>query len=130
MVTVWKYPVTIIDDWTISLPAGAQVLTVANQGEQACLWALVDPSQPTTERRRFRIAGTGHPIGTSDDLRYINTFQLMAGALVFHLFEVVGSVPVFAGEASGSPHRSAAQKISSSPSLTPVDQQRTAHEHD
>lgn len=34
---------------------------------------------------RFRLAGTGHPIAEAD-LRYVGTFQLADGALVFHVF--------------------------------------------
>ncbi|GAJ02446.1 unnamed protein product, partial [marine sediment metagenome] len=46
------------------------------------------------ETRYFRLSGTGHPLG-EDYLRiidYIGTFQMENGALMFHLFEIKGSV--------------------------------------
>ena len=83
--TIWKYPLRIKDDPTLSMPAGARVLCVQVQGDQPMVWAMVDPLKPT-EVRRFRLAGTGHPIDT-DPGRYVGTFQAHNGALVFHLFE-------------------------------------------
>lgn len=87
--TVWKYPLPVADDVSIGLPAGARPLSVQVQDGQPCLWALVDPSNPI-EPRRFRIAGTGHPLWPDDldSLIHISTFQLHDGALVFHVFEV------------------------------------------
>lgn len=53
------------------------------------VWALVNPEEPT-ERRPFRLAGTGHPIDyEADDLRFVGSFQLDGGTLIFHLFEIV-----------------------------------------
>lgn len=90
MLTVYKYPL-ILDDWQdIDLPVGARSLAVQMQHGVPQLWALVDPAAPLVPRR-FRIAGTGHPINLGADgtrLDYIGTFQLQAGALVFHLFEL------------------------------------------
>jgi hypothetical protein len=82
---VWEYPLTMIDDTVLDLPQDAEVLTVQWQHEHPCLWVLVDPTAPT-ERRVFRIVGTGHPI--SGDVRYVGTVQLDGGALIFHVFEV------------------------------------------
>lgn len=70
---------------TLNMPQGAQVLTVQTQNENACLWALLDPSKPT-EVRTFHMYGTGHRIDNLN-LVYIGTFQLEHGVLVFHVFE-------------------------------------------
>lgn len=88
MRTVFKYPVPITDTFTLRLPDEAEVLSVAVQSGSVYLWALLDPSQ-ATEPRRFRLAGTGHPI-TEELLIFIGTVLLHDGALVFHLFEVLG----------------------------------------
>jgi len=86
---VYKYPIPVTDMIDLSLPAGAQPLHVAAQGEMVCLWALVDPeAEPVA--RRFIVRGTGHPIENDDaDLSHVGTFLLQDGALVFHLFEVI-----------------------------------------
>jgi len=84
--TIWKYCIPL-EPTTLDMPRLAQVLTVQMQGDQAVLWALVDPSQPKC-KRRFAIFGTGHDI--PDEVgNYIGTFQLLGGTLVFHLFEVL-----------------------------------------
>jgi hypothetical protein len=59
--------------------------TIRKYGEPQ-IWALVEPDQPEAEVW-FRIAGTGHPI-TDDIKRYVGTFQIDRGSLVFHVFEV------------------------------------------
>jgi hypothetical protein len=86
MKTVWKFPFPAVDEFSLNMPCGAQILHVAMQGHQPTLWALVD-DKALTEERRFRFAGTGHPL---DDLRggerYVGTI-LARSDLVFHLFE-------------------------------------------
>ena len=42
MRTIYKYPLVITDRQTRLLPANAEVLTVAAQHGQPCVWALVD----------------------------------------------------------------------------------------
>lgn len=85
--TVYKYRFPVDDIVSIDMPEGAQPLHVAMQGRYACLWALVDASRPMKERR-FRIAGTGHPIKDQECMKYIGTFLVNDGALVFHVFEI------------------------------------------
>lgn len=93
MLSVWKYPIEIIDFPVVELPRGAKVLTVQSQGEQACLWVLVDPHESVMESRLFRLVGTGHLIKRSvQELMYLGTFRVRDGDLVFHLFEVTGNV--------------------------------------
>lgn len=81
--TVWKFPFALVDRQVLSMPRGAAPLYVATQFEQPCLWALVDPVAPK-EQRTFLIVGTGHRgvVG-----RYLGSFQLHNGQLVFHIFE-------------------------------------------
>jgi hypothetical protein len=82
---VWKFEVEP-DEFELAMPRGARVLSVGMQRERVQMWALVDPSAPV-EQRRFRMAGTGHPIKDPEELRFVGTFQVHGGALVFHLFE-------------------------------------------
>ena len=88
MKTVWKFPVQIDDRVNVRLPMGATILTVDMQGDQLCLWALVDPDASLNKVRTLRIAGTGHPI-TDEAVDHLGTFFLHDRALVFHVFDVV-----------------------------------------
>jgi hypothetical protein len=99
MKTVWKYPIPIEDHFTLEMPLAAKVLTVQLQDDPSglsslapYLWALVDPANVDAMRtRRFRLAGTGHPIEDTDGLKYIATFQMLSGRLVWHVFEENGA---------------------------------------
>jgi len=83
---VFKYDVVMDDTFKLSLPQGAEVLSVGVQFGEPRMWVLVEPTAPVVERT-FRVAGTGHHITGS--LKFIGTFQLEGGALIFHLFEVL-----------------------------------------
>ena len=81
--TIWKFPVSVADQFTVEMPAGARVLHVAVQDGKPYMWALVDPDQPT-RLRMFHIRGTGHPV--DPDLVYIGSWMELRGRLVWHLF--------------------------------------------
>jgi hypothetical protein len=87
MKTVYKYVLPIDDEVRIEMPAFAEVLSVGVQGENVCVWALVDPTIPKLHKT-FRIAGTGHPITESEKWKFIGTVFLYGGGLVFHAFEL------------------------------------------
>jgi hypothetical protein len=86
MKTVWKYEFGMADYVEIEMPVECEILCVQMQGGQPCVWALANPNEQKIIRR-FRIAGTGHPIG-HESMSYVGTFQMAGGALVFHVFEV------------------------------------------
>lgn len=83
--TVWKYVITQIS--SIQMPKGAKVLTVREQANEICLWALVDPLIER-ETRHFYVFGTGHKI-PDENLSYLGSAVLDHGAFVFHVFEGV-----------------------------------------
>lgn len=89
MATIYKYTLEIEDHQEIVMPSGAELLTAQMQNGVACLWALVDPVK-VPEKRGIVIRGTGHeisgPLG-----KYIATFQLGGGRLIFHVFEASSS---------------------------------------
>jgi hypothetical protein len=82
--TVWKFTAPVTDKFAISMPSGAKLLSAGVQGNNLCIWALVDP-EGGLETRNFRLAGTGHPI--TEHVHFLETIQMHDGALVFHLFE-------------------------------------------
>lgn len=85
MKKVFKYPLEVIDEQTVPMSAGAELLSVQMQNGQVCLWALVDINEDAMCLRRVFIHGTGHEI--HHDGKYVATFQARDGALVFHVFD-------------------------------------------
>lgn len=86
--TVYKYSLPSDDYFQIELPGDAKILTMQTQHGNPQIWALLDPSKPP-QSRYFRLAGTGHPISeVQEDLKYIDTCQVLNGKLIFHLFEI------------------------------------------
>ena len=69
------------------LPAYARILSVQFQHGRIQLWALVNHGETGTERRRFLVAGTGHPIEEPDPV-HISTIQTSDENHVWHVFEI------------------------------------------
>lgn len=95
MRTIWKYEFEMAGWFSLSLPAGAHILSLQVQREKPCLWALVD-TEKAPEKRWFLLVGTGHEIvkpGKGMYFLYIDTFQLGGGGFVGHLFEAKPEKP-------------------------------------
>lgn len=86
--SIWKWPLEVTSVQELKMPAGAKILCVQVQDELPVLWALIDPNEPKIVQCRINVIGTGHRI-EGDPGRYISTFQMAGGQLVFHAFEVV-----------------------------------------
>jgi hypothetical protein len=86
MKTIYKYAIKVDDTQTIRMPKGAQILSVQCQEEQPCIWAVID-TECSNGYRQFGLVGTGHPCERLEGGKYVGTFQLRQGALVFHLFD-------------------------------------------
>lgn len=93
--TIWKFPLKVIDEQTISLTAGYRPLHIAIQHGKPCLWVAVDPGAEKQDAR-IRMIGTGHPITDYTELDYIGTFSTLEDsfALVFHVFLKKPDAPV------------------------------------
>lgn len=85
--TIWKFPIQY-NQTTVKMPKGAEILTVQTQNNEPYIWALVNPENEI-ELRTFEYFGTGHNVycDMGIERKYINTFQIDNGNLVFHLFE-------------------------------------------
>lgn len=90
MQQIWKYELSTTDDQTIKMPMGAEILTVQMQHRKPCIWALVNTTAKLTERN-IEIFGTGNPISVVGERKYIGTYQLLDGGLVFHVFELLSA---------------------------------------
>jgi len=83
---IWKWTLTIDDKQILTVPQGAEFLTVQTQNGDPQIWALCDETAPKV-MRSIAIYGTGHPIPKNPG-QYIATFQLVNLGLVFHVFEI------------------------------------------
>lgn len=89
MKTIWKFQFDIVSPLCISMPQGAEILSVQDQGGTACLWAIVNP-ESELEQRYFEIFGTGQFMrgDMGAERRFIGTFQ--QPPYVWHVFERTG----------------------------------------
>jgi hypothetical protein len=86
MKMIYKYPLAIVDDQTITMPEGVHLLTVQEQNGALCLWAMVNPEARPREVR-LRVIGTGHPIPDGlEGYSWLATAQTAGGRLVWHVF--------------------------------------------
>ena len=83
MKKIYKYPIPVNDEITISMPKDAVILTVQMQKAEPFIWALVDVDKEMIDVK-FRLFGTGMSVYPC--LNYVGTFQMLNGGLVFHLF--------------------------------------------
>ena len=86
MSRIYKYLLTFTGVQEIEMPKGAQVIHVGVQSEVICIWAIVDPAQPT-ERRSFAILATGQPDFDPKIVHHLGSVIMTGGALVRHVFE-------------------------------------------
>lgn len=82
---IFKYYITADRYQTIEIPVGFRLLSVQNQNEQICIWALVDNSKPlkTLAVECFTTGQECKPISLDG---YLGTVQLDGGNFVTHVF--------------------------------------------
>lgn len=87
---IWKYELQIEDIQEVAMPQFAELLSVANQQGQLCLWAMVDASR-SMAIRCIEIIGTGNPVAVDMGLerKFIGT--AIVGHFVWHVFERLGA---------------------------------------
>jgi len=86
MKKILKYPIQIADEFELSMPVGALLLSVHTQADEPKIWALVDPDAETAVRR-FSLRATGEDVTGLNPGWFVSTFQIQGGSLVFHLFD-------------------------------------------
>lgn len=89
MKTIWKYTLEVKTAQTIKLPVGAEILSIKNQNDNICLYAMVDGNEEETEVRTILIFGTGHAIPENINVaEFLDTVSLRNGLLMFHVFNI------------------------------------------
>ena len=86
---IWKYQLHLTDRQSVEMPSGAKILSVAEQEETLCLWALVDTKAPFYEMRQIEIVGTGNPIPSlapPQERTFIGT--VVTQPFVWHVFSL------------------------------------------
>jgi hypothetical protein len=83
---IWKWHFPLAGIFELDMPINAEILCVQTQHDEGVLWALVLKDSKIV-KRKFRIIPTGLSIETKPG-KYIGTFQLVLGNIVFHLFEI------------------------------------------
>jgi hypothetical protein len=84
--TIHKYKLDFSEFNRVTMPVDATLLSVQMQGNQLCLWAMIDKEQMAVESRAIGVFGTGHELPETR-LIFITTFQLPASNEVYHVFE-------------------------------------------
>lgn len=88
---IWKFNLLLTDRQTVTMPKGAQILSVKEQFNELQMWAIVEPDA-VRETRLFEIIGTGHPMAdvAPECLERIHLESLVttSGYLVWHVFEL------------------------------------------
>jgi hypothetical protein len=86
MKTIWKFGLEIVDSQRISMPRGAEILSVGNQRDTLCMWASVDAEAPLVNRC-FEIRGTGEkiPHSVGNPRKFVGT--VIMEPFVWHVFE-------------------------------------------
>ena len=85
MKKIYKYPIPIEDKITLTLPVNSDILTVQIQKGEPVVYALVGTVLKMERDRKLELYGTGMEV--PENRIYIGTFQMLNGALVYHLFE-------------------------------------------
>jgi hypothetical protein len=87
--TIFKYQMPVLEDFTMSLPAGAEILRVEDQGGMFWMWAMVN-TNATPQTRTFKAFKTGAPIPDGVRLKYVGFCAIFVQMeLGLYIFEVV-----------------------------------------
>lgn len=90
MQTIYKYRIVLGNGTRteLELPIGSSILHAALQGDEAYVWALIDPDDPIRENITIISYGTGYIILRATHWKqYINTIH--DGLYVWHVFVMV-----------------------------------------
>ena len=81
---IYKFPLAVVSHQVLFIPAGAEILSVGEQGGEVKLWAKLDVRSQTM-RRKIIIRPTGHEF-LEDNGLFIGTVQVRD--FVWHVFDL------------------------------------------
>ena len=88
---IFKYQMPVLEQFTMRLPQGAEIIRVADQGGMFWMWAVVRTDVPD-EERRFRAYKCGGKMHDDLQLRYVGFCAVFVQMeLGLYIFEEVGS---------------------------------------
>lgn len=87
--TIFKYQMPVLESFTMRLPAGAEIIRVADQGGMFWMWAVVNTDDPD-EVRHFRSFKCGGKIPDGLNLRYVGFCTVFVQQeLALYIFEEI-----------------------------------------
>lgn len=86
--TIYKYPLAIVDQQKRTIPGLQRILSVAEQRGQLVLYAIVDTEDKLNQPVDVEvlIIGTGHPIQIISGFDFVGTVKMFDGELMWHVF--------------------------------------------
>lgn len=87
MKRVLQVPLLSLPEQDVEVPAGAQVLHLAEKNQRVRLWLLVDPTAPL---ERWQISAVGDVSQVADESEYLGTAITYDG-YVWHFFRDIGT---------------------------------------
>jgi len=88
MTTIYKYTLNPKVTNAFKVPLGSAVLSMQVQKDKPCLWIQVNTEEKNLVEREFIIVGTGHALPEDKPFKYVDTFQMYDGDLIFHVYEI------------------------------------------
>lgn len=86
---IFKYQMPVLEEFTMTLPEGAEIIRVADQGGMFWMWAAVHTDLPD-EERHFLAFKTGAAMPTDRVLRYVGFCAIhVQMELGLYIFEVL-----------------------------------------
>lgn len=84
---VFKYPLKVEDSQEIEFTGFVDILSVAVQGDDMVLYAIVNPDDARKTKTEIIIRGTGHDLGRCmEGFTYMGSHVTHGGALVWHVW--------------------------------------------
>lgn len=87
---IFKYQMPVLEEFSMDLPAGAEIIRMEDQGGMFWLWAVVDTNQPN-ETRNFMAFKTGAEMPPDVKLKYVGFcavfVQMELGLYIFEVIE-------------------------------------------
>lgn len=92
MLTIYKYPLFMVDEQTLALPLGAKILSFHNQKMQGketpCIWVLLNNEEKRIQEVKIFLIRTGNPIDKYSWIltNFIGTALFYGDKSVLHAF--------------------------------------------